>query len=175
MKVLAESHRLGLPLPVNCLCNSLGLKPHPAGQLEPSLRNLYTALVNPYVHHSLYSQGQSPHPGYLEARHWMGVIRLNPSLSAQPMDKVNISSLICVPARSRVALKKKTLSMPQLELSVALTGAQIAKPIQAELTTPIWQTFLWLDSDYIAPMAKTRVMPLPGLCWHTLSGASNSH
>lgn len=51
-------------------------------------------------------------------------------------------------ARSRVAPKKR-LSMPRLELSAALTGAQLAKLIQTELTIPIQQVFLWSDSTTV--------------------------
>jgi len=51
-------------------------------------------------------------------------------------------------ARSRVAPKKR-LSMPRLELGAALTGAQLAKLIQTELTIPIQQTFLWSDSTTV--------------------------
>lgn len=48
-------------------------------------------------------------------------------------------------AGSRVAPKKR-LSIPRLELSAALTGGQLAKLIQTELTVPIQQTLLWSDS-----------------------------
>lgn len=51
-------------------------------------------------------------------------------------------------ARLRVAPKKR-LSMPRLELSAALTGAQLARLIQTELTVLIQQTFFWSDSTTV--------------------------
>lgn len=51
-------------------------------------------------------------------------------------------------ARSRVA-PKKCLSMPRLELSAALTGAQLVKLIQAELTIPIHEVICWSDSTTV--------------------------
>lgn len=51
-------------------------------------------------------------------------------------------------ARSRVA-PRKWLSMPRLELSAALTGAQLAKVIQTELTIPIHKVTFWSDSTTV--------------------------
>lgn len=51
-------------------------------------------------------------------------------------------------ARSRVAPRKK-LSVPRLELSAALTGAQMAKVIQTELTIHISKVYLWSDSTTV--------------------------
>lgn len=51
-------------------------------------------------------------------------------------------------ARSRVAPKKQ-LSMPRLELSAALTGAQLASVLQTELTLPIRTIILWSDSTTV--------------------------
>ena len=51
-------------------------------------------------------------------------------------------------ARSRVAPKKQ-LSIPRLELSAALTGAQLARVIQTELTLPIRKVTLWSDSTTV--------------------------
>ncbi|XP_073764218.1 uncharacterized protein [Danio rerio] len=51
-------------------------------------------------------------------------------------------------ARSRVA-PRKCLSMPRLELSAALTGAQLAQVIQNELTLPIDSVTLWSDSTTV--------------------------
>ena len=51
-------------------------------------------------------------------------------------------------ARSRVAPKKQ-LSIPRLELSAALTGAELAKVLQSELTIPIQQVTLWSDSTTV--------------------------
>lgn len=53
-----------------------------------------------------------------------------------------------VMAKSRVAPRKK-LSVPRLELSAALTGAQVAKAILTELTIPISKVFMWSDSTTI--------------------------
>ncbi len=51
-------------------------------------------------------------------------------------------------ARSRVAPRKQ-MSMPRLELSAALTGAQMAKVLQRELTVTIRQVILWSDSTTV--------------------------
>ncbi|TWW54954.1 hypothetical protein D4764_09G0000030 [Takifugu flavidus] len=51
-------------------------------------------------------------------------------------------------ARSRVAPKKQ-LSMPRLELSAALTGAQLASVLQTELALPIGTIILWSDSTTV--------------------------
>lgn len=53
-----------------------------------------------------------------------------------------------VMARSRVAPKRQ-LSMPRLELSAALTGAQLAKVLHTELTLQIRQTIMWSDSTTV--------------------------
>ncbi|KAI2648679.1 Gag-Pro-Pol polyprotein [Labeo rohita] len=57
-------------------------------------------------------------------------------------------------ARSRVAPKKR-LSIPCLELCAALTGAQLAKILQNELTLPIHQVFLWSDSTTVLTWIKS--------------------
>ncbi len=51
-------------------------------------------------------------------------------------------------ARSRVAPRKQ-MSMPRLELSAALTGAQMAKVLQRELTVTIRRVILWSDSTTV--------------------------
>ncbi|XP_013856342.1 uncharacterized protein LOC106512222, partial [Austrofundulus limnaeus] len=51
-------------------------------------------------------------------------------------------------ARSRVA-PKKCLSMPRLELSAALTGAQLVKLVLDELTLTISQVICWSDSTTV--------------------------
>lgn len=53
-----------------------------------------------------------------------------------------------VMARSQVA-PSNTLSIPRLELSAALTGAQLAHLIQAELTLSLHQTIQWMDSTVV--------------------------
>ncbi|XP_025763702.1 uncharacterized protein LOC109202593 [Oreochromis niloticus] len=59
-----------------------------------------------------------------------------------------------VMARSRVAPKKQ-LSMPRLELSAALAGAQLAGLLQAELTLPIRKVVLWSDSTTVLHWIKS--------------------
>ena len=56
--------------------------------------------------------------------------------------QVHISFIL---TRFCVTLKKQ-LSMPRLELSASLTGAQLASVLQTELTLPIVQVILWSDS-----------------------------
>ncbi|XP_038045171.1 uncharacterized protein LOC119719752 [Patiria miniata] len=51
-------------------------------------------------------------------------------------------------ARSRVAPKRQ-LSMPRLELSAALAGAQLADLVQKELTLPLDEVILWSDSTTV--------------------------
>ncbi|XP_038053740.1 uncharacterized protein LOC119726178 [Patiria miniata] len=58
---------------------------------------------------------------------------------------VHVSFII---ARSRVAPKRQ-LSMPRLELSVALAGAQLADLVQKELTLPLDEVILWSDSTTV--------------------------
>ena len=53
-----------------------------------------------------------------------------------------------VMARSRVAPKKQLL-IPRLELCAALSGAQLAKVLQTELTLSIEKTTLWTDSTTV--------------------------
>lgn len=57
-------------------------------------------------------------------------------------------------ARSRVAPKKR-LSMPRLELSAALTGAQLVNTLQSELTLPIRDIVLWSDSTTVLHWIKS--------------------
>lgn len=57
-------------------------------------------------------------------------------------------------ARSRVAPQKK-LSMPRLEVSAALTGAQLANVLQTELTLPIRKSVLWSDSTTVLHWIKS--------------------
>jgi len=51
-------------------------------------------------------------------------------------------------ARSGVA-QKKQLSMPWLEVSAALTGAQLASVLRTELTLPIRKIPIWYDSTTV--------------------------
>ena len=60
-------------------------------------------------------------------------------------NEVHVSFVL---ARSRVAPKKQ-LSMPRLELSAALTGAQLASVLHTKLTLPIRKITLWSDSTTV--------------------------
>ncbi|XP_067294186.1 uncharacterized protein [Pseudorasbora parva] len=62
-----------------------------------------------------------------------------------PQGDVEISFLT---ARSRVSPKKQQ-SIPRLELCAALTGAQLAKLLKAELSIPLFQVTLWSDSTTV--------------------------
>ncbi len=56
--------------------------------------------------------------------------------------------LTFVLAKSRVA-PRKCLSIPRLELCAALTGAQLGKVIQTELTIPVHKFTFWSDSTTV--------------------------
>ena len=56
--------------------------------------------------------------------------------------KIHLSFLL---ARSRVA-PKRLHSIPRLELCAAVTGAQLSRLLERELTLEINQTILWTDS-----------------------------
>ncbi|KAI4797260.1 hypothetical protein KUCAC02_025215, partial [Chaenocephalus aceratus] len=70
-----------------------------------------------------------------------------------------------VMARSRVApLKPRTI--PCLELSAALTGAQLGKLIKSELTVPVGRTLcVWFHCG--TDMAALRVLQVEGVCGDT--------
>lgn len=57
-------------------------------------------------------------------------------------------------ACSRVAPRKQ-MTIPQLELSAALTGAQVANILQAELTVDINHVILWSDSSTVLQWLKS--------------------
>lgn len=64
---------------------------------------------------------------------------------------VSVSFLM---SRSRVAPKRQ-LSMPRLELSAALTGAQLANLLRKELTLEINKVTLWSDSTTVLQWLKS--------------------
>lgn len=57
-------------------------------------------------------------------------------------------------ARSRVAPRKQ-ISIPRLELSAALTGAQLARVIETELAVPSRHITLWSDSTTVLHWIKS--------------------
>ncbi len=57
-------------------------------------------------------------------------------------------------ARSRVAPRKQ-MTIPRLELSGALTGAQVANILQAELTVDINHVIHWSDSSTVLQWLKS--------------------
>lgn len=62
-----------------------------------------------------------------------------------PEGRITVSFIM---ARSRVAPKQQQ-TMPRLELCAALTGAQLAKVLQTELTLSIQSVVLWSDSTTV--------------------------
>lgn len=62
-----------------------------------------------------------------------------------PEGRITVSFIM---ARSRVAPKRQQM-MPRLELCAALTGAQLAKVLQTELTLSIQSVVLWSDSTTV--------------------------
>ncbi len=91
-------------------------------------------------------------------------------------------------ARSRVAPRKQ-MTIPRLELSAALTGAQVANILQAELTMDINHIILWSDSSTVLQWLKsdlcrykvfvgTRVAVIQSLTdiesWRYVDSANNS-
>lgn len=84
--------------------------------------------------------------------------------------ETNISFVM---ARSRVAPLKQ-LTIPRLELSAALTAAQLSKLIKTELTVSINKTWLWSDSTIVLtwlhsescrykPFVANRIAEIPDL------------
>ncbi|XP_038074871.1 uncharacterized protein LOC119742774 [Patiria miniata] len=69
-------------------------------------------------------------------------------------DETHIVHTSFVMARSRVAPKKQ-LSMPRLELSAALAGAQLSSLLQQELTLPLEDIVLWSDSTTVLTWLKS--------------------
>eukprot|EP00063_Salmo_salar_P073595 XP_014048430.1 PREDICTED: uncharacterized protein LOC106601054 [Salmo salar] len=69
-------------------------------------------------------------------------------------DKAGHIHVSFVMARSRVAPKKQ-LSRPRLELSAALSGAQLASTLRAELTLPIQRVIYWSDSTTVLTWLKS--------------------
>ncbi|KAL0165842.1 hypothetical protein M9458_037686, partial [Cirrhinus mrigala] len=77
-------------------------------------------------------------------------------------------------ARSRIA-PKQLHSMPRLELCAALTGAQLSRLLEQELTLPISRTTLWTDSTTV--FVGTRVAEIQELTdrlsWRYVDSAKN--
>ncbi|XP_046556736.1 uncharacterized protein LOC124265959 [Haliotis rubra] len=69
-------------------------------------------------------------------------------------DEDGESSIAFMSARSRVA-PKKCLSIPRLELSAALLGAQLSETLTSELTLPITSVTLWSDSTTVLSWLKS--------------------
>ena len=69
-------------------------------------------------------------------------------------DSQNRVHVAFVMARSRVAPKSQ-LSMPRLELSAALLGAQLATTLKSELTLSVARTVLWSDSTTVLTRWKS--------------------
>ena len=67
--------------------------------------------------------------------------------------QVQISTSFLV-AQSRVAPCKR-VSIPRLELCAALTGAQLAKLLQTELTIPLQSIYLWTDTTTVLQWIKS--------------------
>lgn len=89
-------------------------------------------------------------------------------------DKAGHIHVSFVMARSRVAPKKQ-LSMPRLELSAALSGAQLASTLRAELTLPIQRVIYWSDSTTVLTWLKSescRYKVFVGR-WHCGNSRSN--
>src|SRR4029434_9316362 len=69
-------------------------------------------------------------------------------------DSQNHVHVAFVMARSRVSPKRQ-LSMPRLELSAALLGAQLATTLKSELTLSLARTILWSDSTTVLTWLKS--------------------
>ncbi|XP_076135495.1 uncharacterized protein LOC143118304 [Alosa pseudoharengus] len=69
-------------------------------------------------------------------------------------DDQNHIHVAFIMARSRVSPKRQ-LSMPRLELSAALLGAQLATTLRCELTLPLARTILWSDSTTVLTWLKS--------------------
>lgn len=72
-------------------------------------------------------------------------------LTEDDQKEIHVSFVL---ARSCVSPKKQ-LSMPRLELSATLTGAQLASVLQTELTLPIRKLILWSDSTTVLHWIKS--------------------
>lgn len=69
-------------------------------------------------------------------------------------DNQNHIHVAFIMARSRVSPKRQ-LSIPRLELSAALLGAQLANTLRSELTLSLAQTILWSDSTTVLTWLKS--------------------
>lgn len=76
-------------------------------------------------------------------------------------------------ARSRVAPKRK-LSMPRLELSAALCGAQLTDLLHRELTLPI-ESSLVVRLHHSLALDQLRLVQIQGVCGHLSSRDPGTH
>lgn len=106
-------------------------------------------------------------------------------LRAQAVDgNIHVSFVL---AKSRVAPRKQ-ISMPRLELSAALLGAQLSSTLKSELTLPIQNVVYWSDSTTVLSWLKsescrykvfvgTRIAEIQDLTdvnnWRYVDGQSN--
>lgn len=56
--------------------------------------------------------------------------------------------------------------MPRLELYAALTGAQLAKVLQTELTLPIQSVVMWSDSTIVLSWIQSESKPVQRIHRH---------
>ncbi|KAK7879199.1 hypothetical protein WMY93_034023 [Mugilogobius chulae] len=146
-----------LGLSWHCPTDVLGYKHRPVSYTTATLRNVYKVLASPVEHRERMDE---PIEGSLlqswlewesELSHLQHITL--PRCYAPPHNSTSAAyeaHIFCdASERAYGAVAFLRVSMPRLELCAALTGAQLAKVLQTELTIPLQSVYLWTDSTTV--------------------------